>query len=324
MRSFEHFNARSIAEVLELLQAYPGEAVLSAGGTDLLGLLKADCLPRYPRAVINLKTVPGLDGIEEKREGVSLGALVNLADLARSPLIRTEYPALGEAAYSVATPQIRNVATLGGNLCQEVRCWYYRYPAQLGGSLPCARKGGTKCYAPQGDNRYHALMGARRCYAVCPSDTAVALAALEARVRIVGSGGERRAAVTDFYHPLGKNLEPKEIVVGVDLPRPPAGARQRFLKFTLRRPIDFAVASVAAVVREEDGVIAECRLILGAIAPGPVRVPAAEELLRGRPLEPEVVARAAEAALAGARPLSGNAYKIELTKALVKRALLGE
>ncbi|MGB9887058.1 MAG: FAD binding domain-containing protein [Moorellales bacterium] len=323
MKSFAHFNARSLEEALELLQAHAGEAVLNAGGTDLLGLLKADCLPRYPRAVINLKTVPGMDGMEEKPEGLYVGALVRLADLARSPLIRSHYPALAEAAHSVASPQIRNVATLGGNLCQETRCWYYRYPKVLGGSIECARKGGSKCYAPQGDNRYHALFGARRCYAVCPSDTAVALAAYEAKLKIRGPQGERTVALNDFYHPLGKDLRPEEIVVGVELPPPPSGARQRFLKFTLRRPIDFAVVSVASVVKEEDQVVTDCRLVLGAVAAGPLRARAAEDFLRGKPLEEKTVTRAAEEALAGARPLSGNAYKIEITKTLIKRALLG-
>ncbi|MDH7572952.1 MAG: FAD binding domain-containing protein [Clostridia bacterium] len=324
MRSFAHYNARSVSEALELLQTYAGEAVLNAGGTDLLGLLKADCLPRYPRAVINLKTVPGLDVQEQRPDGLYLGALVRLADLDRSSLIREDYPLLAEAAHSVASPQIRNMGTLGGNLCQEVRCWYYRYPARLGGSLPCARKGGTKCYAPQGDNRFHAILGARRCFAVCPSDTAVALAAYEAKLKIRGPQGERSAAVTDFYNPLGKDLRPEEIVVGVELPPPPSGARQRFLKFTLRRPIDFAVASVAAVVKEEDGVVTDCRLVLGAVAPGPVRARAAEEMLKGRPLEPGIAAQAAEEALAAAKPLSGNAYKVEIARTLIRRALSGE
>lgn len=321
MRSFEHCHARTVEEACQLLAAHPQEAVLNAGGTDLLGLLKADCLPTYPRLVVNLKTITGLDVIREEAGGLFLGALLRLSDVTTSPLIRQGYPVLAEAARSVASPQIRNMATLGGNLCQETRCWYYRYPRRLGGPIVCARKGGIRCWAAKGDHRYHAIMGARRCLAACPSDTAVALAALDAWVRVAGPRGGRAVPVTEFFHPLGNALASDEMVVGVEVPRLSQPSRQRFIKFTLRRPIDFAVASVAVVVTEEDGVCAEARIALGAVAPGPVRARQAEESLKGKPLEEAVVARAAEEALASARPLPQNGYKVELVKALIRKAL---
>lgn len=321
MRPFKHFHAQTVQEACALLEEFKGEAVLNAGGTDLLGLLKGECLPRYPQAVINIKTITGLDYVREEGDWLQIGALTRLAVIAGSPLIRRNYSALAEAAHAVATPQIRNMATIGGNLCQDVRCWYYRYGRSAGGPISCARKGGRTCHALKGDNRYHAIMGSRRCFAVCPSDTAVALAALDAQVRIFGTRGERSIAITDFFSPLRNALEPGEMVVSIDLPRPSRTARQRFLKFTLRKPIDFAIVSVAVTIVEEDGICAEASIALGAVAPGPVRARAAEEALRGRRLDLEAAARAAEEAVAGAKPLRGNAYKIELVKALVKRAV---
>ena len=321
MRSFAHHDARSVREACGLLRHYDGRAVVIAGGTDLLGVLKDEILFRYPEAVINLKTVPGLEDIREHRNGVTVGALTRLSEIASSPLIRERYGALAEAARSVATPQIRNVGTLGGNLCQEVRCWYFRYPRHLGGPIRCLRKGSGPCAAVSGDNRYHAIMGGKRCFAACPSDTAVALAALDATVGVAGAEGKRRIPVQDFLHPLGTALRPGEIVTEVRVPRPPERASQTFLKFTVRKPVDFAIASVACVVRLQGGACAEARLALGAVAPMPVRAAAAERLLRGRTLDEGAAAEAAEAALAGARPLSRNAHKIEIAKALVRRAL---
>jgi xanthine dehydrogenase YagS FAD-binding subunit len=239
-----------------------------------------------------------------------------------SPLLNERYPALAEAAHAVATPQIRNAATVGGNLCQDVRCWYYRYPRHIGGPILCARKGKGPCLAVKGDNRYHALMGGKKCFAVCPSDTAVALAALDGQIRIAGPEGQRKIAVADFYNPMGNGLKRGEMVTGVEVPSVADESRQAFLKFTLRKPVDFAIVSVAGVITVQDGVCTDARIALGAVAPGPVRASRAEEVLVGRPLDEKAAATAADAALAGAKPLSMNAYKIEIAKTLVKRALL--
>ncbi len=323
MRSFNHVNARTIDDARSLLDRYKDKAVLNAGGTDLLGVLKDEILPDYPELVINIKTIPGLDAIEEDDEGLTIGALAKLSHIAGSDLIKACYPVLAEAARSVATPQIRNAATLGGNLCQDVRCWYYRYPRHIGGPIQCLRKGKGTCLAVRGDNRYHAVMEGKKCFAVCPSDTATALAALDARICTAGPEGNRSIRVTDFYSPLSKTLQPGEIVTEVRIPKMPGAVDQRFLKFTLRKPVDFALASVASVVVSEDGICRDVRIALGAAGPGPVRASRAEEALIGKPINEANAAEAADAAMAGARPLSKNGYKIEIIKTLIKRALLG-
>jgi len=322
MRSFTHFNAQSVKEACKLLAEYDGRAVLNAGGTDLLGTLKGDNLLEYPEALINIKTISGLNKIVESKGTLRIGALAKLSALVISPLLNERYPVLAEAARTVATPQIRNVATLGGNLCQDVRCWYYRYPRHIGGPILCARKGKGPCLAVKGDNRYHALMGAKKCFAVCPSDTAVALAALDGQIKITGPEGERSIAVTEFYSPMGNSLKKGEMVTGVEVPSVADHSKQTFLKFILRKPVDFAIVSVATVITAKDGVCMEARIALGAVAAGPVRATKAEKILVGRPVDDMAAADAAETALAGAKPLSMNAYKIEIAKTLVKRAIL--
>jgi xanthine dehydrogenase YagS FAD-binding subunit len=322
MRSFTHFNARTIKEACKLLAQYNGRAVLNAGGTDLLGTLKGENLFVYPEALVNIKTIAGLDRIVESKGTLRIGALAKLSAMVNSPLLNERYPALAEAARTVATPQIRNAATLGGNLCQDVRCWYYRYPRHIGGPILCARKGKGPCLAVKGDNRYHAVMGAKKCFAVCPSDTAVALAALDGQIRIAGPEGERKIAVTEFYNPLGNSLRRGEMVTGGEVPSVEEESKQVFLKFTLRKPVDFAIVSVASVITIKAGVCTDARIALGAVAAGPIRAKKAEEILVGRTVDEKAAVDAAEAALVGAKPLSMNAYKIEIAKTLVKRAIL--
>ena len=176
MRSFKHINARTVDEACALLGEYKGKAMLNAGGTDLLSTLKGEHLLDYPEAVINIKTISGLDYIKEESGALKIGALTKLSDIAKSPLLKGSCKALVEAARSVATPQIRNTATIGGNLCQDVRCWYYRYPHQIGGRIMCLRKGGKICNALTGDNRYHSIFGAASvavypCSSNCPAHT---------------------------------------------------------------------------------------------------------------------------------------------------------
>jgi xanthine dehydrogenase YagS FAD-binding subunit len=322
MRPFTHFDARTIKEACKLLAQYDGRAVLNAGGTDLLGTLKGENLFAYPEALVNIKTIAGLDRIVESKGTLRIGALAKLSAMVNSPLLNERYPALAEAARTVATPQIRNAATLGGNLCQDVRCWYYRYPRHIGGPILCARKGKGPCLAVKGDNRYHAVMGGKKCFAVSPSDTAVALAALDAQVNIAGQEGERKIAVTDFYTALGNGLKRGEMVTGVEVPSVEEKSKQQFLKFTLRKPVDFAIVSVASVITVKAGVCTDARIALGAVAAGPIRAGKAEEILAGRPVDEKAAIDAAEAALAGAKPLSMNAYKIVIAKTLVKRAIL--
>jgi len=325
MKPFTHINALTVAQAVAALAKYDdGKARLNAGGTDLFGVLKDEFLPVYPKAIINIKTVSGLDYIREDQGMLRIGALTRLVDVAKSPLLRQRYGALAEAAHAVASPQIRNVATIGGNLCQDVRCCYYRYPRHIGGPLHCARKGSGPCLAVKGDNRYHALLEGWRCFAVCPSDTAVALAALDAQMLVTGPQGDRSIAVRDFYTPLGNQLNSDEMVREIEVPALARTSQQTFLKFTLRRPIDFAIVSVAAVISIDDGVCTDARIVLGAVAPGAYRAEAAEEFLQGRPIDDETAAQTAVLALQDARSLSGNAYKINIAKTLVKRAILGQ
>ena len=321
MKAFRHFDAGSIDEALALLAEFGGKARVIAGGTDLLGVLKSEILSDYPEAVINLKTIAGLDGIDTGDEGIRIGALARLVDIADSPIVKKNCPALALSAASVGSPELRNMGTIGGNLCQDTRCWYYRYPDKMGGRVPCYRKGKGPCHAIRGDNRYHAVLGGKKCYAVCPSDTAIALAALEAGVKTVRPAGERTIPLADFYDTLGPVLEPDEVVTEIRIPAPTENAVQRFLKFRLRESIDFAMVSVAVVLDVAEGVCRDARIVLGAVAPSPYRAKAAEDVLSGGRLDERQAARAAEAALKDAKPMSGNAYKIEIAKTLVKRAL---
>jgi xanthine dehydrogenase YagS FAD-binding subunit len=321
MKPFRHVNADSVDEALTLLTEYGGKARVTAGGTDLLGVLKSEILADYPEVVINLKTISGLDGIETDAGEVRIGALTRLADIADSAVVKKNCPALALSAASVGSPELRNMGTIGGNLCQDTRCWYYRYPDKMGGRVPCYRKGKGPCHAIRGDNRYHAVLGGRKCYAVCPSDLAIALAALEAEVKTVRPAGERTMPLADFYDTLGPVLEADELVVEVRIPAPAANAVQRFSKFRLRESIDFAVVSVAAVLDVVEGICRDARIVLGAVAPVPYRAVGAEDVVRGGPLDQRQAELAAEAALRDAKPMSGNAYKIEIAKTLVKRVL---
>ena len=322
MKSFKHFDTATVEAGSALLASYQGRARAMAGGTDLLGILKDRILPDYPEAVVNLKTIPDLDGIKEDNGWLTIGSMARLDDVATSPLVREKYGALAEAAASVATPVIRKTATIGGNLCQDVRCWYYRYPHSLGNRIDCFRKGGRTCPAVAGDNRYHAVMYGKICFAVCPSDTAVALSALDGEILAYGPQGARTVPVPAFFTATGNVLEPGEIVTGVRVPEPPLDAAQTFLKFTLRKPIDFALVSVASVVRRVNGVCAEARIALGAVAPMPVRATEAEAMLTGREIDPALARAAADQALAVAKPLSRNAYKVDIVKTLIERSVL--
>jgi len=321
MKTFAHINAGSVDEAIQLLAQYRGKAKINAGGTDLLGVLKHRILPVYPEAVINIKMIPGLNSIEENEEWISIGATTTLVDIIKSPLIEKTCSLIVEAAKTVASPQIRNIATMGGNLCQDTRCWYYRYPDEIGGMITCFRKGGKTCPAVAGENQYHAIMGAMKCFAVCPSDMAVVLTALGATLIIAGTKGTRHVPVEEFYTPLGNVLSPDEMITAIRIPKPSPAAGQNFYKFTLRKPIDFAIVSAASIITMENRICTNARIVLGAIAPTPVRALGTEEFLIGKELSGKTVDKAATLALAGAKPLAKNAYKLEVAKTLVKRVV---
>ena len=322
MKTFEHTTATSVADTIAILSKYGENAKLMAGGTDLLGLLKTRATVAYPEVVVNIKSIAGLNEIKQDNQGLVIGALTCLANIMDSKVVQDVYPVLAEAAASVAMPQIRNVGTLGGNLAQETRCWYFRYPHSIGSRIICKRKGEGPCLAVKGDNRYHAIFGGKKCFAVCPSDMAVALAALDAVIKIIGPQGERSVAVTDFYHPLGNDLAPDEMITQIQIPSPPAKNRQGFIKHRVRDAIDFATVSVGLVVSMDGTNVADSRIVLGAVAPGPYRAASAEAALRGQEINSQTAESVASAAVEGAVPLSKNGYKIEISKALVNRALV--
>jgi xanthine dehydrogenase YagS FAD-binding subunit len=322
MKNFAYVNATSLENVPSLLAEDWNEALIIAGGTDLLSELKEYI--RTPQRLVNLKTIPNLDYIEYDNQGLRLGALTKISAIETNPTVRYMFPALSQAAASVGTPQIRNMGTIGGNLCQRPRCWYYRGEY----FSDCLRKGGDFCYAIDGNNKYHGILGVGPCYIVNPSDTASALIALGARVKIVGSGGERVIPSEAFFISPEENvtreniLKPNEVVAEVQIPDQPYGAKSVYLKVQEKPSMDFALASIAAVVEMNGSMCKKASLVLGGVAPIPWRAKESERELSGKRITEDVAQRAAEAAVKNATPLSQNDYKVTLTKALVKRALM--
>jgi len=322
MRCFEYTSASSLAETIALLGGGEAGAVRPlAGGTDLLTLMKADLAA--PTQLVDIKRLSDLPrGITETAAGVQIGALTSLSAIETDPTLLARYRALSEAAAVAATPQLRNMATLGGNLLQRPRCWYFRNAL-----FDCWLKGGSECQAREGENERHALFDTSPCVAVHPSDPAVALVALDAAVRLRGPRGERTVALADFFAPptLDRRtenvLDADELILAVTIPTPADGMRSTYLKAMDRKAWAFALVGVAAAIRMEQGKIAAARIVLSGVANVPWRVEAAERALIGATPAEATFARAAEAALADATPLAHNAYKVPLAQALIRRAL---
>lgn len=321
MRKFAHFSPRTVDEAVSLLQRYGGRASVIAGGTDILGKMKDEILPVYPEALINIKAIPGLDFIEAGAEGVRIGALTRLDDIATNEAIREKYPALAGAAGKTASPHLRAMGTIGGNICQDIRCWYYR---NANNRFPCLRKGGGRCYAIEGDNRFHSVFGGSvegGCYAVHPSDTAPALVALQATVKTT-----KRTIPIDEIHGVRVRrttlLDPDEIVTEIQIPAPKPGARSAFLKFALRKSIDFPIVNCATSVTALGSVVTEARICLNAVFVRPYRAKAAEEFILGKELSPENIEAAADVAVSVAKPMSRNKYMVQIARTMVKRTLM--
>ena len=320
MKPFEYVSAKSLEEAVGLLGERPGRARVIAGGTDLLTQMQVGVA--QPERLVNLKSIAGLDRIEITPNALRLGPLVPLAEIAAHPAIRTRFTALAEAAAAAASPQIRNAGTLGGNLCQRPRCWYFRSE-----DFPCRKKGGEECFALEGENKYHAIFGGDDCRIVHPSDTAPALVAYGADATLHSPRGERTVPLEGLFampsaDVMRENvLEDDEIVASVSVPAPPEGTRSGYLKIRERTSFDFALVSIAAVLTFDGATCTRARLVLGGVAPVPWRCGAAEFLLEGRPLDDALIARAADAALEGAAPLSKNRYKIPMAKAAIRRVL---
>lgn len=316
MRPFAYSSPATLVAALSAIG--PASRPL-AGGMDLLTLMKADLAA--PEQLVNVKALLPR-GIEAKPEGLQIGALTTLVDIERHAVVREGYHALAQAAALAASPQIRNIATVGGNLLQRPRCWYFR-----NARIDCWLKGGPDCPAREGENRNHAILGGGPCYAVHPSDIVPALLAFDAGLRIRGPDGERSMELEDFMQPPTEErrsetlLDTDELVLGLRLPPHPEPTRSIYLKAMDRKAWAFALAGVACVLRFSGRKIAHARIVLSGVAPIPWRAAAAERELLGREATPDRFAAAADAALQEALPLRHNAYKVPLTRALVRKAL---
>lgn len=321
MKSFAHFNTSTVEEAVTLLRRYKGKANLIAGGTDLLGKMKDRILPNYPEALVNLKTIPGLDRIEEKNDTLNIGALALLEDIAHNPLAKDKCPALAEAARKTASPHIREMGTIGGNICQDIRCWYYRHPENR---FPCLRKGGGKCYAYEGDNRYHSIFGAsveEGCIAVHPGDIAPTLIAFNAKLKT----SKRTISAEDFFIVDNQKttcLDDDEIVIAIQVPATTNGTKSVYIKFALRTSIDFPIVNCAAVIETSKAKVSSARICLNAVYVKPYRAKKAEKSILGKKITEKNALSAASAAVADVKPLSENGYMIDITKIILKRAIM--
>ena len=322
MRAFEYVKPMTVAEAVRELGRSWADAKILAGGIDLLGELKEGIIA--PQRIVNIKGISGLRYIRfSEKEGLRLGALVTLEEIETHQVIRQRYTALAEAAHSVGTPQIRNVGTIGGNLCQRPRCWYYRDE-----HTKCLKKGGPMCFAYNGENKYHAILGGGPCYIVHPSDCAPALIAFRASVTVVSPRGQRTVPLEEFFVLPSRRLdhetilEPDEIVTEIRVPTPAPNTRSTYLKFKERDSHDFAIVGAAVVMRLKGKVCEDVRIVLSGVAPIPWRSPEVEAVLKGKAITPELAEQAGKAAVAKAQPLAQNAYKVPLTQAIVKQAVL--
>ena len=321
MPHFDLVQPTDVESALDLLREHGRDAWALAGGYDSFDWFKNR--GKQPSVVVDLEGLDELRGVRETAGGIEIGAMTSLTDVENDSVVRERYGLLAEAVSVVASPQIRNAGTLGGNLCQDTRCWYYRY------GMPCYRAGGNVCYAgaPDAMNREHALFGADRCVAVTPSDSAPALVALDAEMVVRNARGERVIPAGEFFMPPGVDitrmtvLDPDDLLIAVRIPALWAGARFHFEKVADRKTWDFPLVNVAAAFRVADGRIEDSRIVLGAVECIPRRLSDVEDLVRGRVPNESTAAEAGELATQGARPLSYNHFKIPLVKNLVARAV---
>ncbi len=323
MPAFELFQPASTADALSLLDRYGADAWIFAGGLDSFDWLK-DRIKR-PRYVVDLGGIAELKGVRERDGGLEIGAMTTLTDVVRHPMVRERYAILTEAAEAAASPQIRNQGTIGGNLSQDARCWYYR------AGWSCYRAGGNICYAdtPESINREHAILEADRCVAVNPSDTAPALIALGAAMVIRGAAGERVIPAEDYFVGPGTDitrmtaLRPGELLTAIRIPGDWAASKFYWEKVRDRQVWDFALVSVASAMTMTGTTIQNIRLVVNGVAARPTRLVGVEQYVKGKPRNEATAAAAGEMAIVGAQPLRFNAYKVPLMRNLVKRAIRG-
>jgi xanthine dehydrogenase YagS FAD-binding subunit len=325
MPVFELFQPTTVDDTLALLDTYGNDAWVLAGGLDTFDWFKDRNKRR--KVVVDLSGVDALRGVKKTADGgLEIGASTTLTTVANDPLVKQSYRLLSQAAALVASPQIRNQGTLGGNVSQDTRCWYYR------SGWTCYRAGGNICYAdtPTAINREHAIFDANRCVAVNPSDTAPALIALDAQMVIRSSDGERVVNAQDYF--IGPStdimrmtvLQPGDLLTAIRIPAAWAGAEFYFEKIRERQVWDFPLVNIAAALKVESGTIRSSRFVVNAVAAHPMRLTTVEDAVAGKPRNEETAAMAGALAVEGARPLAHNGYKIPLVRNLVKRAIRGE
>ncbi len=327
MRGFELYDATTVKEAVDLLGKYSGRTVkVVGGGSDIVGGVMKDWVQGkgmpLPEVLIDITTIKDIVGIKTDGGGTTIGAATTLSDIIDNKDLAAKLPVLTNAALSVASPLIRNFGTLGGNINQRPRCWFFR-----GEDFNCYKKGGDFCYAVTGDNRYHAIIGGELCYIVHPSDTSTALLALGASAKIAGTGGERTVAFDDYFtgprvDVLRENvLKPNEFMTHVTIPNPASGAKFGWTKLKDRQVYDFALISVAAVFTVSGGNWQDGRITLGGVSPVPYRAKVVEDFLKGKDIKATAKQAAAQIRTV-ARPMSLNSYKVDLAQGLIERTIL--
>jgi xanthine dehydrogenase YagS FAD-binding subunit len=321
MRAFEYVSPKTQPQALSLLGKSWGETEILAGGTDLLALMKDEVVT--PKRLVNIKQLPGMHALSNQKDGVSLGALATLDQLAEAPELKTNYPALSEAINEAASPQIRNMATLGGNLCQRPRCWYFRRGLGL---IPKDESG--KDLVEIGDNRYHAILandGPAKF--VSPSTIVPVLIAYGAKIQLTGPKGKRELPLEKFYvvpkspEEREHDLLSNEIIIGITIPSP-RGLKVAHYELRQKAAFDWPLALSAVALKMNGSNVASARIVMGYVAPVPWISSEAEQVLAGKPVSEEQAKAAADAALKTARPLSHNGYKVQLARVALKRAIL--
>ena len=310
------------ATVDEALSQMKGDAVVKAGGIDLLDLMKDGIVS--PPKLVNIRSVKSLHGIESSDRGLQLGPLTTLSEISEHPEIRQRYAALSDAAGHAATPQVRNMATLGGNLMQRPRCWYFRST-----DFDCRKKGGSdECHALQGENQYHAIVNNKACAMVHPSSTAVPLLAMDAEVELTSKIGKRSVAMRDFYVAPEEDLlretavKPGELITAIRVPVPAAGTRSAYQKYGEKESFDWPLADAGVVLEMDGKTCRKASIVLGVAAPTPIHATEAEAALRGKVIDERTAREAGKLAVANATPLSQNGYKVQLFQTAVYRTIL--
>ena len=327
MRGFELYDATTVKEAVDLLGKYSGRAVrVVGGGSDIVGGVMKDWVQGkgmpLPEVLIDITTIKDIVGIKTDGGGTTIGAATTLSDVIDNKDLASKLPVLTNAALSVASPLIRNFGTLGGNINQRPRCWFFR-----GEDFACYKKGGDFCYAVTGDNRYHAIIGGELCYIVHPSDTATALMALNASAKIAGAGGERTVSFDEYFtgprvDVLRENvLKPTEFMTSVTIPNPAGGTKFGWTKLKDRQVYDFALVSVAAAFTVSGGNWQDGRITLGGVSPVPYRAKVVEDFLKGKDIKATAKQAAAQIRTV-ARPMSLNSYKVDLAAGLIERTIL--